>query len=718
MDLNSSSSPITKPSKILELGDNCMMQEESLSENGDNHAVSSSGYFSGSAAGEEADSDSSDQEEMSLVHPDLYLDSDDLEKTLQALRIHPKNVIEPLEDDTLFSLLDRLEAQWLLADATTDAFHQWCLDRAGLTMDALNDKEIRRLCEIKTAYVKILYIQFNVAGLVGKKPLYRETRTRFSRLFAMVRSVESVLRNLCTVRTLSNASFTQQHHGDVQLYLYKEIDPEDYTPFQELLLFLLNECVSRGYRRYRDRCYQQIIVHTTEGSFPTRAWEPVCDIHEFIHRSVRRDINPEQWKNLTSSYDRNAKSAENYLRSCQDAEFPSLTVDRHRFSFSNGVFDVGTLEWFPFLNSSMAPDEKASCKFHDIIFEDGVYFDEYRNRPEQIPTPLFDKIFNVQKIPKDAMFWIYVFLGRLLFDLGEYDDWEIIPFIKGLAGTGKSTIGKIIKNFYDASDVAVMSPNMEKRFGLSALYDKFMWICYEVTGDWTLPQSVFQSIVSGEEVSVAVKFKTALTLEWVAGGLMFGNEMAKWLDVGNNIGRRVMLIPFDHKVKNSDPTLVRKIVEQESAAILAKIVLCYHTAVHGHGREDIWKVLPRWFIEQNDKLKMQTSPLISFIKSGCCLEKPGAVWWYQDFNRSFGQYCQDYSLPDPKNMTMEKVATILKGENIDTLSHHTGQWDGVTKRGRFIFNLCPAEPVAQKQPSVQGARAPRTVMPFIEEVAA
>ena len=59
-----------------------------------------------------------------------------------------------------------------------------------------------------------------------------------------------------------------------------------------------------------------------------------------------------------------------------------------------------------------------------------------------------------------------------------------------------------------------LSNNIEKKFGLSAIKDSFMFIAPEVKGDLALEQAEFQSIVSGEDVSIAVKNKTAVSIEW------------------------------------------------------------------------------------------------------------------------------------------------------------------------------------------------------------
>jgi hypothetical protein len=80
-------------------------------------------------------------------------------------------------------------------------------------------------------------------------------------------------------------------------------------------------------------------------------------------------------------------------------------------------------------------------------------------------------------LPIEAQKWIFIFMGRMLHELNKFDQWQVILFIKGKGGTGKSCLLQICKAFFAAEDVAVLSSNCERKFGLSAIYDKFMFLC-------------------------------------------------------------------------------------------------------------------------------------------------------------------------------------------------------------------------------------------------
>lgn len=67
---------------------------------------------------------------------------------------------------------------------------------------------------------------------------------------------------------------------------------------------------------------------------------------------------------------------------------------------------------------------------------------------------------------------------------------QVLPFFKGAAGTGKSTIvNYVIKPMYAKDDVGTLSNNIEKTFGLSNLSEKYIIVAPEVKADLRLEQA-------------------------------------------------------------------------------------------------------------------------------------------------------------------------------------------------------------------------------------
>lgn len=115
-----------------------------------------------------------------------------------------------------------------------------------------------------------------------------------------------------------------------------------------------------------------------------------------------------------------------------------------------------------------------------------------------LTTPEVDKILDDQRLTKETKRWVYILLGRLLYEVGEYDNWQVLLFFKGVAGSGKSTLAKLMRRVFPPSHVATLSSNVEPKFGLAPLYDKYLIICSEVKKDFGMNQGDLQSAVSGE----------------------------------------------------------------------------------------------------------------------------------------------------------------------------------------------------------------------------
>jgi hypothetical protein len=203
----------------------------------------------------------------------------------------------------------------------------------------------------------------------------------------------------------------------------------------------------------------------------------------------------------------------------------------------------------------------------------------------------------------------------MCFDVGEIDSWQVIPFLKGIAGSGKSTlITKVFKKFYESEDVRTLSNNVERKFGLSSIYDGFMFIAPEVKGDLCLEQAEFQSLVSGEDISIACKYEKAKSVEWKTPGILGGNEVPNWKDNSGSVLRRMLPWNFSKKVQEADPHLDEKL-DKEIPAILLKCIRAYLDFAQKYSDQDIWNVVPAYFKTIQTQVAMVTNSLQNFLAS-------------------------------------------------------------------------------------------------------
>lgn len=68
---------------------------------------------------------------------------------------------------------------------------------------------------------------------------------------------------------------------------------------------------------------------------------------------------------------------------------------------------------------------------------------------EKLATPFFDGILKKQGHSSENIGWICALLGRMFYVINKHDRWEVSLYLLGLAATGKTTILKILAEFFD-----------------------------------------------------------------------------------------------------------------------------------------------------------------------------------------------------------------------------------------------------------------------------
>jgi hypothetical protein len=184
--------------------------------------------------------------------------------------------------------------------------------------------------------------------------------------------------------------------------------------------------------------------------------------------------------------------------------------------------------------------------------------------------------------------------------------------------SGKSLIiGSLVQHLYDPCDVGTIGNNFEKTFGLAAIYDKFIWTAPEVRNDFTIDQAVFQSMVSGESVSVSIKHQTARSVQWTAPGIMAGNVLPGFSDSHGSLGRRWVVFLFVKTVADADMSKKDKI-SAEFPLILQKISRAYLEFSARFGNRNLWAdmVLPDYFWQQRRNMAASLNSVDAFLQLG------------------------------------------------------------------------------------------------------
>jgi len=429
--------------------------------------------------------------------------------------------------------------------------------------------------------------------------------------------------------------------SDWKNLLKPELDVSKVNSKQKLLLRLYKSLSTEKLRKLDGQCWEEI---KTDDGYPTQAYRSVCDIESYIKKKCDRFLDPENWQILTSSNSKNMLGdLEHTLAHVPDIDFPEVTLDRYKFSFRNGIFVIKESNNMGYNKKTGSTDMKYTCKFYpyedsynrsslegpDPTKSSAKYFkDDFVDYDDEmdwynIPTPnlhsILDYQFNDRPDCEEIFRMLYALIGRTMFNRGDLENWEIITFIQGMGGSGKSTISKyVLKQFYEISQIAELDNKLEKQFGLGPLAMKkpFITIGDELDEHCQLDLTQFLKMVSGETITAAVKGKTPIYLEWPCHLWFSGNQMPPWEDKGGALSRRIVTIFFKKRVSSNhkDMRLGEKI-RREIPNIIQKCVKAYLDLVNKHGHEEFWNFCPKYFNETKDELQQISNVVMRFMRS-------------------------------------------------------------------------------------------------------
>lgn len=472
---------------------------------------------------------------------------------------------------------------------------------------------------------------------------------------------------------------------------------------QQLLLFCLNEFEAKQWQRSGDEVCEMVFARNGKWA---RTWRRVMPIHRAIWGLMDKFTNFYIWQ-LATSRANQVDDVANLLQSANDRQLPEIETDRHVFSFAGEalprLYDASSDRFFP-LGTQGEADLKDACKHFDCDFPltTDPNGGKVQEDPRNIPTPTIDYILDYQDIPRDAKEWVFAFLGRLLHWIRERDNWQVVPFFYGVAGTGKSTIlTTIAKGFYSLHQVGVLSSNFQRTFGLQDLAsdDTLVFLAPEVKEDFNLPQSEFQNMASGDMVNVNIKNRGSKQIQWSIHGAFAGNVMPPYQDTSGCISRRMAVIYFSNIVRpgHTDGRLDEKLINEVPLA-LVKCNKFYLEKAHEFGGNDVWDHLPEFFtMSKRCALKgcnsmehfLQTSEDIAFpdepIDESMDLEEEG--WWVHehDLRALYNQHCRLNGFC-PKKWTEESYKKPLQDRRVSgPTKRKTPNGDG--KEHRVFLNI-------------------------------
>jgi len=485
----------------------------------------------------------------------------------------------------------------------------------------------------------------------------------------------------------------------------RQMTEKDFSKEMQCRVFALRRFQQHNFRHqgeyiydeYRNKDYSTGVINRT------RSWRQLMTIEKYLDREISRFTNLTMWNNM--NWGNNLANVAAKLATSWDPCFPILQRHRRTWSFRNGVYVLdGTGKnardkFYHFKNGNI-PEDLVACKYFDIVFDcfDNVGMGWTKDPKTQIitmddgtPLPLnspdpppsvrtiettsIQTIFTAQGWSNGMVDTFWYMWGRNMYELGT-DNWEKGMFFVGVAGTGKSTLCRHMINIYESENTGSLSNSVETPFGIYPIYGKFMWYCLEVRKNWGLGVAEFQNMISGEEMSLAIKHKLAITVRWNVPGLFAGNDIPNFKDSCGSIPRRILMFPFNHVVKDGDTKLLRKLSQEMDKHIRkAGLWYLYQRLIVGDKKLD--SKLCKEFTDTANEIRASTSPLEAFMQSGIVKEGDKKTTWMPRhmFIKAFTAFCDSENIPTPQ---VDKASTrsIFATHNITESMIQNRLYDG------------------------------------------
>lgn len=340
----------------------------------------------------------------------------------------------------------------------------------------------------------------------------------------------------------------------------------------------------KGWRRIGSNIYEEVLIN----GYPTNAYRIRSTIEEYLYEARYPVENPKGIDAFTSKSKLLGRVRKHLEKVDNDDRFPTLERSQTQWSFENGIYcgntdrfwrydDVLTYEnpFSPFVRGV------ASARFIALEFPEKLMQNPYTCHPERINVDSFRQIFDAQQFSEEQIKWIWILIGRLYHPVGSKDDWNVMLWLKGLAGTGKSTILRAIANAYELSDVVILGnteeEEEEKDFDLKILRGKFLISASDMTQ--SVDEDTFQTMVDGYGHPQMIGISNG-----------FPNN---WVDSEDAIMPRVMGLCFKYSIPpDQRDTRLDERALADLPSIIVKANRHYlHAVKHYSNGEDVWSIV-------------------------------------------------------------------------------------------------------------------------------
>ncbi|AYV86461.1 MAG: putative superfamily III helicase [Sylvanvirus sp.] len=471
-------------------------------------------------------------------------------------------------------------------------------------------------------------------------------------------------------------SFEESDHvSDYLLKTNKQEKPQ--SPFARIYLYVIKqvrklELVRRKEHFLREKMWMD---PTTQKVYGTCYYEIYDTIEDFVGGLMNKDTQYELWDMYYSK--QSVRAAVIYaLTFGKDSdlkdhrgEWGLVAFRRHLYC---AVLETAWLHCDPekpkqFMAQVYIDDELDTRPIHKSCME--MERDENGN-VYPIIQMLRDQGYDNAEIETAA-----AIIGRALYPV-KTDGHELCLFMKGVGGSGKSSLCKLIQSFYENHDVAILANKTEEVFGLESFIDKKLILAMDLTKAANIDVGDMLSLTTGDPVAIRRKNKGQIFTEILAHFVGACNRFpSTWMDIDGNFLRRLFHLDFPNVPKVPDETFKNRLVNSGGMAYRF-FNIAYQRLRNGLSREaSFWDQIPERFLKNRMEFLANTNKIVAFLedcRSQIQLDDRN-YWLEEDFVARFVKWCKRYQLKieqddtDPKLLASKLLQMGLKRLNVSKM---------------------------------------------------